>query len=470
MIRFRYFIVAVLIAVVAMSSSKVVTEVSAVDLRPPVGDWDFCTAAQQIGCIEMFELVADDGSKREYTSRDQFTGQQDSPMISFGCSSLSADPTTCDPNATTSSNPAPISKCGVTEPARLYGTVTWGTRANRAFKVRIRTGNFDPAFSFGRGVEGMKRTVNSDGTFVLNWTGFIDEVNDWNMPAHLTTPPLAPNHLELLRDALNTAVATSVSHRASVQVFPRAYLRLGVYKPAGYECVDVPMSGMWAEANATLWEYSITFNGTVAKSAAVFKFGAKAPHYRFGSTGADDQFSPARIRMFVPTEYLEYSGHTLTSFDTKSLSITTSDGKQTTPTITKQSDGVLINFGIAHYSAPDPVVEIYNKGWVEPVVTPSVSVPASVVTSPAVVNVPQRTLAASTKKLTSSSKIASFARLKVPKGAKVSLVVGRSSLRVCRVVGTNVKALKKGTCSVRVVVKPKKGKIQSATVLLRVAK
>jgi hypothetical protein len=47
--------------------------------------------------------------------------------------------------------------------------------------------------------------------------------------------------------------------------------------------------------------------------------------------------------------------------------------------------------------------------------------------------------------------------LVVPSGAKLSARVASSSGKICRIVSTSVKALKKGTCALSITMKPKKG-------------
>lgn len=56
----------------------------------------------------------------------------------------------------------------------------------------------------------------------------------------------------------------------------------------------------------------------------------------------------------------------------------------------------------------------------------------------------------------------------VPSGAKVVVVVSAGSVKVCRVSGSSVKALKPGTCRVTITVTPKKGKPAKKTVVLKV--
>lgn len=68
----------------------------------------------------------------------------------------------------------------------------------------------------------------------------------------------------------------------------------------------------------------------------------------------------------------------------------------------------------------------------------------------------------------SATAIAMHANLAVKKGSRISLSVTKTSTRYCRVIGSTVKGIKAGTCRVRVVVTPKKGRAKSKTVTLEV--
>jgi hypothetical protein len=64
-------------------------------------------------------------------------------------------------------------------------------------------------------------------------------------------------------------------------------------------------------------------------------------------------------------------------------------------------------------------------------------------------------------KSTTFKSLATYLKLVVPTGAKLSARVTSSSSKICRISGSSVKALKKGTCAFSMTVKPKKGKTKS---------
>jgi len=68
------------------------------------------------------------------------------------------------------------------------------------------------------------------------------------------------------------------------------------------------------------------------------------------------------------------------------------------------------------------------------------------------------------KKAATLKSVAVFGKMTVPSGATVTGVVWSSSKKVCRVIGTRVKGIKKGTCQLEIMVKRKTGKKTYRTV------
>lgn len=98
--------------------------------------------------------------------------------------------------------------------------------------------------------------------------------------------------------------------------------------------------------------------------------------------------------------------------------------------------------------------------------------PAPVDSTPSVLTSPAPSIThftARRKQTVTSSKLTKSAGLVVPKGSKVSLSVSSKQKKVCKVVGTSVKTIAKGTCSVKVVVMTKSKKKTSKTVTIKVS-
>lgn len=71
-------------------------------------------------------------------------------------------------------------------------------------------------------------------------------------------------------------------------------------------------------------------------------------------------------------------------------------------------------------------------------------------------------------KTSSGSTIAKSQKMTVPSGAKITLKVASSGLKYCKVSGTGLKGLKRGSCNVTITVTPKKGKATKKTVMVLV--
>ncbi len=94
------------------------------------------------------------------------------------------------------------------------------------------------------------------------------------------------------------------------------------------------------------------------------------------------------------------------------------------------------------------------NAWTAPIrVTTTVPTTTTASKPPAVQAIPT----VSTKKTATLKTIATFGKLTIPTGAKLSAVVAASSKRICRIIGTKVKGIKKGTCRVVITVKSKSG-------------
>jgi hypothetical protein len=106
------------------------------------------------------------------------------------------------------------------------------------------------------------------------------------------------------------------------------------------------------------------------------------------------------------------------------------------------SGGVIVDFNLKHFSAPNPSLKI--------------KAPAA-----------KKTLAIA--KTSSFTALATLANLTKAKTSKVSAVVAPSSKRVCQVVKTSVKGLKAGSCKVTVTITTAKGKKTSQTITLKVS-
>lgn len=436
--------------------------VHGVSTTPIVGDWPFCTAGDQVGCIEYFSFENASGVMREYAALHE--SQNAGITVTASCrATAAASGAPCVPPKSmgcgsagtafqVSINPTPFDENG--------NPRTGSEFVDRKFVVRLRTGDFDPAFSTGGRIESTTRTKSDSGMFTFEASGRIQRWDSVSTNSVSMSPP--DTYRSRLSDFLKTSKATSTSYGAVVSVFPAGFLQSTTVDLGGY-CVTMPFTGAFADSNGmgltTTW---VPTKPTDAEASTI-KFEVSGPHYLPESNGNDDKTVPARIRFFLPDAFFTAAGYSdPATFDASRMLVTTQDGQKPVLTLTRKTGGVLVDFGITHYSAPDPVVSLYRYGMTP---TPTTT------TIPTTTTLPAAAQSAATvvkgKSLTSTRLVAS-AGLSRPSGSKVTLKVSASTARYCRVVGTSVKALKSGTCRVTVTVVPKKGAAKSRTISVTV--
>jgi hypothetical protein len=441
---------------------------------PAIGEWGFCTSSQDVGCIESFKTVNDVDQEVVISTESQrqaYTG------LSFGirCSSFSTNQSQCDSRASTPRDPRTVGKCGFTEPAKLNGTASWQGRSGRAFQMTVRTGDFDPVLSMGNGINGTTRTVNDDGTFTFIWSGFMDEIKTASLPSSLTSGMLAPNHEQLMKDFFATAVADSAVQNSIIYVWPAAYLHVAVpgERVNGVwvtECVNLPMVGMWVEANSQMFSHSVGFFGRSTKASSKFSFAASSPHYLAGGV----TINPARFNMFIPDSYVSSIGYTADTFSISALKLSAADNQAVNPVLTRRTGGFGLDFGIAHYSSPNPQLEFYNNNWTEPADSTSASLTPLVNTAPLAAVSALKPVVKPTKvlrvgKVVTKAVILNASGLQRP-SRSTSLITVVSGAKNCRVLGSGVRGLKVGTCKVKVIVRASGKPSKSAFVSLTVKK
>ena len=148
-----------------------------------------------------------------------------------------------------------------------------------------------------------------------------------------------------------------------------------------------------------------------------------------------------------------------TTFDTDGK-VTTDIGTSSSDTgsaVAIQSDSKIVVAGRIMVSGP-PVFAVAR--YEVTATSPSSSSTSSTSTTVAATTTtvaPKVAPIVSRKKAASLKSIAVFGKMTVPSGAKVTAVVATSSKTICRVTGTTVKGIKKGTCRVAITVKTKTG-------------
>ena len=438
----------------------------------PTGAWGFCDSTHTIGCVESVYLTTPAGVTTEY--KDATSMASSGAQIAASCTvagQYSSSATSCDPSFAVGSSGNP---CPGYQPVFLMFDVSWPTGVGGSATLVAATGSFEPSLTIGSGTTNIQVAKNDNGTYRYAWTTRIEEHHMSGLNS------LQAGGMAAYRAALETAVATSHNFVSHVQVWPRQHLMksttetLLYAQPGAATCVEVPFVGAWAEANAESFSWSFRMGTTDISTAARLSFDARAPHFTYPDTNGKSQVYAARIAVYLPRTYLDYIGCAeQCELPASTVDVQTQDGQAATPKISKLGDGFYVNMGIEHYSAPDPVMTLQRVGaplsrvltpkstLETPAVTPRAPAPASSGSVNSVLML--------TKSRTNASSVASYAKITVPKGAKVVVKVLASSARVCRVVQSALTALKSGTCRVTVsvtTVKAGKSKTVRRTVSL----
>ncbi len=432
-----------------------------------VGQWDFCTNIKSTSCITKIVVTSTEGIETTYLTREAAIAATVEYRVYCGPVECSGSPTMEQLRGFVSGGCKENLNLGLNRP---WLNISGGVRSHPTWKVsiEINTGTFDPVFALGKGTLSTRRIANSDGTFTFVWVAKPVVIAGVALSPSIGNPSTNSRYAQDLKEFYSTAVATTVEYSASVNVLPATHFLVG-------NCVLLPFGGGWAEANATSFSFGADFSKLASDpTKQIFPFSASAAHYIPGELMATIQLGPiryspitttptsesnrmvnaARIQMFLPTDYLTMLGYdTLSAFTTSSFSVAVEDGPSPLPSFVVQDGGVLIDFGVAHYSVPNPSLTVLVRDK-----TSFNSLPKNQV------------LILTLSRSKSAMSIAALAKLKVPPTSKVSMKVVRTTAKNCRVSGAALKGLKAGSCKVTVTVTPKKGRVTSKTVTLKVTK
>ena len=427
------------------------TASQAVNLHPPTGVWGFCTTASQIGCIKKATVTAPGTEAVVVTNSQQLTATGVTLRVECGipvetgggaANECSSDlPTT---GCTAMARPGGLPQLTITLSTQTYPT---------KIQLELATGDYKPRFGMGIGTQRIKIYPNGDGTYTYSLNTNIDIIPMANNSPILIVP--GPDYFAKYSEWI--ATATADSHFIKAQMSASATI---------HGSCDLNFDGLWLDFNSQGFSLGGLSGGPVgcevsqnapscsANASLVLRLKALSPHYKKQQLGRELELNPARIVVYIPNKLLAAMGFSdPTTFDAKSLSVTTKDGQVTTPTLERDADGVLVNLGVQHYSEPDPVVTITRR-------VTTTATPAVVAANP--------TLLLNRSKPPTS--IASLAKVSIPRGAAVSLKVAAASAKNCKVVGKSVKAITVGTCKVSLTVKPKTGRATTKVVTLTVKK
>lgn len=333
--------------------------VDAITPTPAKGTWTWCTETVKNGCIEAVTTTSPTGVSTTYTDAAQAPSGL---YVSATCQTNGGTGNLCDGNKfQTYSNTSCGQKADWAGGSMIPSVeidVVWPGKKGWSIMTRFSTGDYQPAFLIGRGTTRTKTIDDGDGTYTFEFTSLID------------TSYTGGNISMSPTNSVNETIALGANESVHVQLWPKDHLIKTGNSAIPTPCMWYPFVGAWAEANAESfsWSYSSGISPVLGGSATsntpnMLKFMASAPHYKPRNGSEPLEINPARVQVFLPTAYFRALGYqSLDEFDASSYSVTTEDGQTATPTFTTRDDGLLINLGVSHYSAPNPTVTFKVKG------------------------------------------------------------------------------------------------------------
>ena len=386
------------------------------------GTWGFCASDTQVGCVEGLYLTGTDGVTTLVNSSAGLTETNVTMNVSCsvaggmnesGVPYTNPKPDSCDPTNVVGQ----YYGCDKYSLAIISASVTWKAGVGGSVAAVFRTGDFEPAFSLGAGITNAQILKTSAGQFKYVWKSQVDLIH--KIPSETAMTSFG-----------GSSVATATQAQASLAIFPKTAYYGSAYAYSSTpvigtgDCVQRPIEGSWASANAQAFSAEVMLGkrSHTPNLVNTFRFTAYGPHFKDPTTvnGSRTSLNSAYMRVFLAPAFLDSIG-CANQCDQMStaLSITTADGQTAAPTFTKFEEGYLVNLGIDHYSAPNPVVTaskigeplVVQRDWkstttIMPTATRTAGTTASTV--PAPVNSgtrPDRTVKAKVKSRTGLARI-----------------------------------------------------------------
>ena len=403
-------------------------------------------------CIQQFAFTPTGGVLREVTPSNFALGNLDSAgnkevnvvaKLSAGYAGTSSTPEQDGVLASLSLNfYDPLS-------TTLSSTTNTGLR-DGLYTVVIRTGDFDPSSMMLIGAYDSYTVVKgADGFFTITLTA-------------RPIPWAAVVQMNGNDSVFQACKASQWTTNCEANMANQRYI-LATFNMMDTAVMREAARGSWISTSAS------TIQVAASTSSLQYNFTVEGPHYvpaDFGVAGLAQEngksLNPAFFKMYVPFAMMAVSmsqaGGAVSAADVATMmanpsSVLTGTIFEKTGTaaavevpqvltFAAASGGVVVDFNLKHFSAPNPSLKI--------------KAPAA-----------KKTLAIS--KTSSFTTLTTLAKLTKAKTSKVSAVVAPSSRKVCQVVKNSVKGLKAGSCKVTVTVTTAKGKKTSQTITLKVS-
>lgn len=424
-----------------------------------------CTTAEEEFCVDRLEYTPTDGSMRQIIDAvvpqwEMHSGTD--PHVAIFFHKTYTGPSSVQPMNSMSLNinmaMGPDSQHILRPERPTINGIGEGT-----YRMVLRLGDYDPSalvltgrfgsYSLSRDAEGH----------------YIADLTVRPTPLAMVLGESETSHIAIDTCDANQWVTDCEANLASRNEIMGAFLMAG-----NAEYRDL-MRGMWMAGNGSTLQMN-----PLGVTSGTIDATVKGPHYvpdDFGVEGlvkeGDRYLNPAHFEMGIPLSMIATvlstkMGKTVTVDMVKAflanpssmLSGTVEEvpagaaaavEKMQTLTTSVEGETLRVNFNLTHFSAPNPTLTINAPTTAGPGTTPTPSVTKKKLSNGATLSV--------AKKATKGKTISSKSLLSPSSGAAITKLVSKSTT-VCKVTGTKVKMLKKGTCKLSVTVK--KGKKSAA--------
>jgi hypothetical protein len=288
--------------------------------------WPSCVASDQTYCVESVSLADPSGNSVVSAAIPYAYCHNNEMKSTEKCSLDGSDWVDLGVGITADTNSSRLASADISK----Y-TYTW----------KIRTGLIEPSIL----MMGDTQRVKTSGSNLEGWT---IEISAKPASRAYASPPC------FKQADCATQVAQSVSIGLS------GYLRM-LAVGQGSEVPSVETAKLRDALRGTF----ISTNGMSQAwnfSQDTFMVQARSPHFLPPDSSGKSEVTGGFVRVFLPAAYITLDrGYSSLSMVTADRVQVTVSGANATAKVSHMSDGILVDTGVEHFSAPDPTVKILKK-------------------------------------------------------------------------------------------------------------
>ena len=288
-------------------------------------EWPECASDDVTYCVEPLYLINADGSESLVTTHFPYVscsqGSQSRPCALDGSANLGV---------------------GVRKKGALPSASFTSDDVAKTFHWTIRTGRFSPDLM----MLGNTLKTRLTGSTSIGW-----KLEIWAQPRTMAYTTSACRWAsECTDDVVAEVVYYLLDGYIRMFAIGGDYSRIGQSPFVESEQVRDALRGAFISSNGM--SQSWDFKADTVRVTII------APHYLPGKTG----ITPGFVKVFLPTKYVlgDRGYSSLSEVKPADIALTVSNADSTAK-ITVMDDGLLIDTGVTHFSAPDPTVRLKRK-------------------------------------------------------------------------------------------------------------